>query len=373
MLQQYFEKFYLFNMQLFSALDYFTIIFSIITFVLAKKLIHKTDVSGNLIDNYSYRVTILRTLNCVLFLCYIVSFLFNKHFSESWSQSYLIVVFGFLSSHLVNHFILEKYGDHVTVDEVTKFTDNHASKNLRVGFLIAVSFISLVSLLFVWDLKHFLENGSVPAIIGIILFATKEYWLEEVFASFTITSDPRFKRGHVIRIKENNTGKFYIILETKFIGTRLKELKTDVEIHIANSILVRDYVELYSIEDTIKVKKDEATSKKSKKEFKSFKQFIHFNIGYSSNHDTITHFFNKVMEESQKNCSAIGKTFNVNLNNNGDHAVVWELVYYVQNPFQILNAKNVINLEAFKQQIPCDVDLSTPLTHKKIDEGFRNA
>lgn len=360
------EMLHLLNIEILTTMDYFTLAVSFLMFVFAKKIIHKTDTSGSLIEHYSHKVTILRSFNVVLFSCYIFSIFFNKTFGEVWSQSYLIILLGLVGSHIINYWVLEKYGDHVTVDEITRFTDNSASKILRVGLIISVVFICIIWLLFIWDLKEQLQNGSVFGIIALLLFTTKEYWMEEVFASFTITSNNRFKRGNIIGFEGEY--KFYVILETKFIGTRLKNLKTDVEVHIPNSKLVRDNVQLYSLDDVVKTKKQEENgNKKIKKEFKAIKQYLHFNIGYNSNFDSVDYFFKKVMEDSQKESVAIGKNFSLNINNNGDHAVTWELIYYVQNPYQILNVRNIINLHAFKNQNSCDIDLSTPITHKRME------
>ena len=142
------EMLHLLNIEILTTMDYFTLAVSFLMFVFAKKIIHKTDTSGSLIEHYSHKVTILRSFNVVLFSCYIFSIFFNKTFGEVWSQSYLIILLGLVGSHIINYWVLEKYGDHVTVDEITRFTDNSASKILRVGLIISVVFICIIFVLY---------------------------------------------------------------------------------------------------------------------------------------------------------------------------------------------------------------------------------
>ena len=53
----------------------------------------------------------------------------------------------------------------------------------------------------------------------------------------------------------------------------------------------------------------------------------------------------------------------IKLAKNGDHAVTWRLLYNLKFEHEVINARNAVNLEAFKLQSGHGIKLATPLTH----------
>ena len=49
---------------------------------------------------------------------------------------------------------------------------------------------------------------------------------------------------------------------------------------------------------------------------------------------------------------------------NGDHAVTWRLLYYVKNPYRMLDARNTVQTIAFELSQQEKVGLNTPVTHQ---------
>lgn len=262
----------------------------------------------------------------------------------------------YLVNHTINNYILLNYGSTEKVDGEERYTDNYVSQLLRIITSITFFIMSVLILIQIWDLTELLESGSAFVTIGIVLFATKEFWLEEVMSSLTIHAKGKLKRGSIIELED---GEMYVILESNFIGTRLRNLKTKVETVVPNKSFIRNCVKLYTIE------KENTAQDKKGKQWKPTKQSISFNIGYNVTYDKVSEYFNDVMEQSIKDCNYIG-SYEIILVNNGDHAVTWEILYHLNNPFHIANAKNIINLNAFKLQEKFNIDLSTPLTYSKI-------
>jgi hypothetical protein len=346
-----------------SSMELFTIAINIIMFIFAKQLITEKDTLNEPIKDYRLKVLALRAMNIIFFLVFTVSYVFDKNIGTNWMQSYLLILGAFTFTHWVNHWILIKYGDHEAVGEEIRVTGNYLSTVLIVSFITTATIFSIVCLINIWEMTDLLQSGSAFVTLGLIVFATKEFWLEEFLSSFVVHAKGRLKRGAVIQL---SSGSIYVMLETNFIGSRLKALKTDIEISLPNSYFVRNKVNILSIEKPIK-SKDEKNTKKSKKEWKAIKQYIHFNIGYSTDDVEVFNYFKSVIEESSKQCNSIMPNYEVNLNNNGDHAVTWELIYIIDNPFHTLTAKNIINLVAFQKQKDFQIELSTPITYTKVD------
>jgi hypothetical protein len=349
-----------------SSMELFTIAINIVMFIFAKQLITEKDTLNEPVKDYRVKVIALRVMNVIFFGIFSVSYLFDKSIGTSWMQSYLLILGAYTFTHWVNHWILIKYGDHEAVGGEIKITGNYLSTVLMVSFVTTSTIFSIVCLINIWDMTDLLQSGSAFVTLGIIIFATKEFWLEEFLASFVVHAKGKLKRGAVIQL---SSGSLYVMLETNFIGSRLKGLKTDIEISLPNSYFVRNKVNILSIEKLSKSKDEKViqNSKKTKKEWKPIKQYIHFNIGYSSTYEDVASYFKSVIEESAKQCNSILPNYELNLNNNGDHAVTWEVIYIIDNPFHTLTAKNIVNLVAFQKQKEFDIELGTPITYTKVD------
>ena len=338
----------------FTSMDYFTVTLNVILFIFAKHLIVKRDNKNHEVKDYSLKVKILRSLSFFFLIVFAVSMFFGKSISANWSQTYLLIISCYVTNHWINHFFLEKYGTRNKVDDVERLTDNYISSMLNLATSITFIVIGILSIIHIWDLQSWLENGSAILTIVVLLYSTKEYWLYEFLASLTIHAQGKLKRGTVIRIEN----EIYIILETMYIGTRLKNHKTDVEVRFPNKKLIDEPVEILSVEKSNNCEKTE---------YKPTKSFIEFNIGYSQRDiDKVFEYFAKVMEESIKLCPAIGSKHSVDIIENGDHAVKWELMYYIENPFQHRSARTTINRKAFELQEEFGIDLSTPITHTSV-------
>lgn len=339
----------------FNFIDYFTILANLILLFFVDKIIVKKDTHGVVIKDYTLKVRVLRIIGLLFLVVFAASTIFGKQIGATWSQTYLLLLTFYLANHWINNYILILYGDKSSVDNVERYTDNYISQLLRIAVSITTIIILFFTLIQIWNLKELLESGSAFVTLGIILFATKDFWLEEVMSSLAIHAKGTLIRGAIVELEDK---EYYIILETKFIGTRLKNLKTKVEAIVPNKIFVRDIVKIHTIE------KEKSNNDKKGKDWIPVRHSLLFNIGYDSDYEAVETYFNSVMEDSSKECSHIG-TYELNLINNGDHAVTWEILYYISNPFHMKKAKDTINLNAFKKQKEYNIDLSTPITYIK--------
>ena len=49
---------------------------------------------------------------------------------------------------------------------------------------------------------------------------------------------------------------------------------------------------------------------------------------------------------------------------NGDHAVTWRLLYYVKNPYRMIDARTMVHTVAFELSQQQNLALNTPVTHQ---------
>jgi len=338
----------------FGFFDYTTLTINILLLFLVHKVVIKLDPLGEELKDYKAKVKVIRLVSFLFLSTFLVFASLGKNIGANWSQSYILILSLYLINHWLNNFMMMKYGEKSKVDDIERYTDNYVSKMLKVATSSTTAIILFFTLIHIWEKENWLESGSAFVTLGIVLFATKDFWLEEVMSSFVIHAKGNLNRGSVIQLEDES---LYVILETKFIGTRVRNLKTKIETIVPNKIFVQNITKVLTIE------KEKQTEKKNT-DWKPVKQSIIFNIGYNTDYDTVSDYFEEVVNNSRKECSAIG-TYEVNIENNGDYAVSWELLYYVNTPFSIKKAKDTLNLNAFKLQKEHNVDLSTPILHSK--------
>jgi hypothetical protein len=338
---------------------YVIFLINLFMLVFSSKLIVQTDNLGKPIHDHVKRVKLLRFVSALFLIVYTLAFIFNREMGAKWVHSYFVLLSTAIFTHIINHFILVRYGDHRTVDEEMRLTDNYISQMMRVSIIVTALLVSTLSLLQIWEFKTLFENGGVVFTMIAIVYATRESWIGEFISSFIIHAKGRLRRGSVIQLGD---GEYYKILETNFNGTRLRNLKTETEVSMPNTHFLNEPVSLLSIE-----KASEKGNVSGKTEYKPIKLAMAFNIGYKTEAGDITAFFDHVMTLVKKEFSSVGDNYTLSITSNGDHAVTWEVLFYLSNPYQILKVKNCVNYTANISQQTHSINLSTPLTYSKVD------
>lgn len=353
-----------FNFEYFSTYDWFSMAVNLFLLIFAKQLISRKDENGNIIAHHHIKTKILRFISIVLFAAYFIGFFFQERFAEGWSQSYLCIITMYFINHKINEWILSKYGDHKKVNDVIRATNNKVTAPLQLGVSISSSVLVLFILIEIWGLQDWVQTGSLFLVIGGFLFATKDVWLEEVYSSFVILSNGNYNRGAVISFKsDNGITEYFVILQTKFVNTRLKNLKTNVETNVSNVSIVKNTIEVISAKKSNTIIDEKG---KKKEEFIPFCKSLSFKIGYDTKYEKVKEYFDSVIQESAERCNAISTNYTLNCLNNGDHAVEWEIIYSINQPYKVLEAKNTINLVANIKQEEFNISLSTPITHVQL-------
>ncbi len=341
----------------FTAMDYFILSMNLFLLFFVQKIVIRTDEETRSSTDYTTKIKVLKVISLLFLIVFFASSFLGKKIGVNWSQSYLTMLSTYLINHWINHLFLVKYGYKAVIDDVERYTDNYISQVLRIATSITAFIILFFLLIQIWDKQSWLESGSALVTLGVLLFTTKDFWLEEVMSSLAIHAKGTLNRGCIVELED---GEYYIILESRFIGTRLRNVKTKIEAIVPNKIFVRNIVKIHTIE---KENKNENTKNK---EWKPTRHSVEFNIGYDCSYESVNEYFETVMAKSSKKCSYIG-TYELNLIKNGDYSVTWEILFHLSNPFHIKKSKDTINLYAFNLQKDFGIDLSTPILHTKTN------
>jgi len=295
----------------------------------------------------------LRAINLVLFCIYaftgIVETVLNIDISnlQQISQTGLAILISYITLHYIQAWIIIRFGKEKEIDGEKYRGDSYASEIIGLIGLVLVSSIAFLVMINIWELNNWLQATSVIGGILIILFASKDYFLADMISGLIMHYNHSVEAGSVIRVKEFEiTG---VVMQITLSQTTIRDLVQKHEIAIPNSKLRNATVETISNCGN-----------------HGFRDFLDFKIGYAQSPESVQKFLEKVWALSTENEAAINANAKpkIVVIENGDHAVTWRLLYYVSNPYRMIDSKNCVQTFAFELSQQEQVELNTPVTHQ---------
>jgi len=336
----------------FQMLDYTVIGFNLLIFLFAGFIIRKSPKAKNN-SSIRNRMLGLRAINLALFIIYastgLIEILFEIRIShlQQISQTGLSILVSYIVLHYVQEWIIIRFGKEKEIEGEKFKGDSYASEIIGLIGLILVSSVAFLVIINIWELNNWLQATSVVGGVLIILFASKDYFLGDMISGLIMHYNHSVEAGSVIRVKEFEI--VGVVMQITLSQTTIRDLTQKHEITIPNSKLRNSTVE--TISNCTK---------------NGFRDFLDFKIGYEHSPETIQTFLENVWQQSANkeaaiHCDAKPKIVVVD---NGDHAVTWRLLYYVKNPYRIIDAKNCVQTMALELSLSKNIGLNTPVTHQ---------
>ncbi|MET1253949.1 mechanosensitive ion channel domain-containing protein [Aliikangiella maris] len=336
----------------FSLLDYLVIGMNLLVFLFAGYILNKNQRVKNRNNNH-HRMTGLRAINLVLFLIYAVTGLVELVFSieishlQQISQTGLTILVAYIIYHYLQSSIIKRFGKNKEIDGEIYHSESYASEIIGLIGLILVGSIALLIIINIWNLNSWLQTTSVLGGILLILFAAREYFLGDMINGLIMHYNDSIEAGAVIRVKQFDI--LGVVIQITLTQTKIRDLVQKHEISISNSKLRNAIIETIS-----------NSSKKG------FKDYLDFKIGYDQSPEQVETFLLSVWTKAIEQEIGLNKDTQpkVCVIDNGDHAVTWRLLYYVNNPYRILEARNHLQTTAFDLSRLEKIGLNTPVTHQ---------
>ena len=331
-------------------LDYFTLCVNLLLFLLSQLMANKYRRVRDA-ERSRVRLRILHVLNLGLFLAYLVAVCFDIHIAKQFSQSCLVVLATFLLVHFMEAYILAKCGKHMEIEGFSRNMETNTSRTLELFSTIIILVIAAVLLINLWGLENWMQRTSVLGFIALFCFATKEYWVGDFLSGIFIIGQGRVTRGNVIRIPKEDV--FGIVLQVKGLQTIIRDLVRRHDITLPNTLLLKNRVDI--------LRTDLA---------RGVRDFIDFKIGYGIEANRIEAFLTEVWERASET-GDIDKEHNLHiaLKDCGDHAATWRLSYTLKSTHQVILCQNTVREAAYDLQEKHGIEVSTPLTHKVLNDG----
>ena len=335
----------------FQLLDYSVIGLNLLIFLAAGYIIRRYSTSQ---DELSIRNRILglRAINLVLFSTYVfaggIEILFDKNIPhlQQISQTGLTILISYIVMHYVKNWTINRFGKEREVEGEKIRTVSYSSEVIGLIGLVLVSAVAFLVIINTWELSSWLQATSVVGGLLILLFASKEYFLDDLISGLIMHYNDSVDAGAVIRVKEFEL--VGIILQITLSQTTIRDLVQKHEISLPNSKLRNATVETISNCPR-----------------NGFRDYVDFNIGYEHSSEKINLFLECVWYLAKEKEAAINQDTKpkIVVTENGDHAVKWRLLYYVKNPYRIIDVKNLIQTIALEQSMQRNIGLNTPMTH----------
>ncbi len=336
----------------FHLLDYIVIGLNLMVFLFAGFIIKKSPKSANHSSTRN-RMLGLRFINLILFCIYafagIIESVFRYEIThlQQISQTGLTVLLSYIVLHYVQGWIVFRFGKEKEIDGEKVRGESYASEIIGLIGLVLVSSVALLVIINIWGLNDWLQATSVLGGIILILFASKEFFLGDLINGLVMHYNHSVEAGSVIRVKEFDL--VGVVMQITLSQTIIRDLVQKHEVTIPNTKLRNATVE--TISNCGK---------------KGFRDFLDFKIGYDHSPEAVTTFLENVWLQSADKESGINKNAKpkIVVIENGDHAVTWRLLYYINNPYRMLDARNTVQTMALELSQQEQVGLNTPVTHQ---------
>ena len=335
----------LFDLAVFSA--------NFLIFVFSKKIVTFYPKSRDE-TSLQKRLWALRSINLVLFLLYLAAFLFVQKDSvglvQKISATALTLLTTYLLLHIFQYFTLKRYGRLKRIQDETVLSETYQSEIFNLLALLAGGISAFLIFVNIWEITDWLKATSVLGGLLIIAFSTKDIWGPDNIHGLIILYNGDIEPGSVVRVPALDL--LAVVIQTSMTQTVFRDLRQRHQILLPNSLFRQNKIEVLSNCPE-----------------KGIDQFIDFNIGYGVRSARVELFFQKVWETACKFESTINtaKKPRVVLLNNGDHAVCWRFFYTVKNIYRILPASFAVNRAAYDLSLEWGLDLSTPITHLRVE------
>lgn len=334
------------------------VIFFLLAGIIFKYIVIPTDDE----ENNKSRIRWLRYLNLLLLLIYLIDALINgSSNSNKWllqvSQTGLVLLTSYLFIQFSHAWALFHYGKDKSIDGGDEIVHARTYKSEMMHIIIiAITFVAAILLLVnIWHVTSWLQATGVLGGLLVILFATKDAWAVDSVHGMIMLYNDDLQPGVICRIPEHDI--LGILRRISLTQTTFRDLVQKHKIVIPNSKLRNTKIEILN-----------------QPGHKSWNEFVEYKIGYETPSKVVENFFDKVWEISCEKEAALifEKKPRISLIEAGDHAIVWRIHYQLDNIYRLKVAKFCINRVAYDLQEEFGLSLSTPITHRSVNDSAIN-
>jgi small-conductance mechanosensitive channel len=331
----------------FSTFDYVVLSINLLLFIFSKPIVNGFKRSDS--KSTSSKLYALRAINLILFALYIAA-LFIEGWSKQISLTGLTFLLAFIISHLLDIFIIKKFGREKEIDGTNYHTETYQSEIFSLLLTLLTLITTVVIVINIWGMNDWLKATSVLGILAILVFSTKDVWIPDNISGLILLYNSDIEPGAVVKIDDQNL--LAIVVQTSLTRTTFRDLKTKHQIVLPNTIVRNSKLEVLS-----------------KGPASGYMQFVHFNISYGIPAEKVETLLKTIWERACNESKALNEEREpeISVVDTGDHAVNWRLGYKLKNLYQMLETECLVKRIAYEVAEEYEIELQTPLTHSIME------
>ncbi|MBL1142661.1 MAG: mechanosensitive ion channel [Proteobacteria bacterium] len=331
----------------FSTFDYAVLSINLLLFLFSKPIVQGFKRSDS--KSVGSKLYALRAINIILFLLYVAA-LFIEGWSKQISLTGLTFLLAFIISHLLDLFIIKKFGREKEIDGTNYHTETYQSEIFSLLVTLLTLITTIVIVINIWGMNDWLKATSVLGILAILIFSTKDVWIPDNISGLILLYNNDIEPGAVVKIDDQDL--LAIVVQTSLTRTTFRDLKTRHQIVLPNTVVRNSKIEVLS-----------------KGPASGYMQFVYFNIAYGIAAETVDNLLKAIWEKACKESKAINEEREpeISVVDTGDHAVSWRLGYKLKNLYLMLEVECLVKRIAYELAEEQKIELQTPLTHSIME------
>ena len=336
-----------------SLLDYLVLTVNILMIIFAQPLLKRFSSGTTPESTLKFRTNLLRGLNFIIIIVYGYQYLYlpiNGAGKGITLVSILVILYlTYLSNFLIQYFIHKRYGKRKEIGDKTLYIETYQTRLLSILSGILLSIIAVISIIHQLGFDSLLEAGGVLGVIGVMLGLTQASWAPDIISGLIILNSDMFEEGDIVELGEGMLGRVY---KTKLFHTEILNISNNHRVMVRNAHL-RDKV----IQNLSKF----ASAK-------GLREGLCFNIGYDTPIEAIKQMFNEAFDAAVQQGVPFESQYppEVKVQETGDHAVTWIILFYVKKVDQIIAIRRDFREVILRTADARGISLATPFTHFEI-------
>jgi len=300
----------------------------------------------------------LRAINVLLLALQIIG-IFETEYTRQISLTGLTLLFAFVLVHFFQLFLVFKFGRTKEIEGETFRSETYQSEVFGLLGIILAFIISILVIINIWGITDWLQATSVLGGVLLLIYSTKDVWAPDQINGLMLLYNGDVEPGSVVKVDE--LGLLGVTIRITLTQSEFRDLRDGHRVILPNSKL-----------RTARI--DVLTNGPSS----GLRQFVDFKIAYGFPSEIVEKFLLTVWENACAMESAINneKPATIKLQEAGDHAITWRIVFSLKNVYRLISAQCAINRAAYDLSLEENIGLNTPLTHEfsiqKNNEAITN-
>jgi hypothetical protein len=296
--------------------------------------------------NKEAKLWTLRAVNVVLLIMQLIA-IFETKYIRQISLTGLTVLFAFVLVYFFQIFLLHKFGRTKEIEgEIVRY-ETYQSEIFGLLGIILAFIVSVLVIINIWGITDWLQATSVLGGVLLLIYSTKDVWAPDHINGLMLLYNGDVEPGSVVKVDE--LGLLGVTLRITLIQAVFRDLRGGHRVLVPNSKLRNSRIDVLT-----------------KGPGSGLRQFADFKIGYGHTSESIEKFLQTVWENACEMEAAINneKPPAIKLQEAGDHAITWRMVYSLKNVYRLISAQCAINRAAYDLSLQENIGLNTPLTHE---------